>query len=234
MVSQIKLGGMAIDLVRKDIRNVHLRVYSSTGRVRISAPKRMSLDTIRAFAASKSDWIKRQRAKIAAQPRQCERRMVSGESHNVQGVRYRLDVIEGGGRNSVCVRKNRTLELRVRAGTSAQQREAVLELWYRELLQGQIPGLVTKWEPVIGVDVSDWRIRKMKTRWGSCNSSARRIWLSLELAKKPASCLEFIVVHEMVHLLERRHNDRFKGYMDGFMPGWRSHQAELNAAPLGD
>jgi len=234
MVPQIKVDDIAIEVILKDIKNVHLRVYPPTGRVRISAPKRMSIDTIRVFATSRLDWIKRQQTKIAARPRQIRREMVSCESHYVQGVRYRLDVIEGGDRPSVSLRNGRTLEMRMRPGTGRKDREAALHHWYRRLLRDQIPDLLAKWEPIVGVKVAEWRIRKVKTRWGSCNITARRIWLNLELAKKPKSCLEYIVVHELVHILERRHNDQFKGYMDRFMPRWRLYQNELNATPPSD
>jgi hypothetical protein len=183
------------------------------------------------FATSKLDWIKRQQTKIAARPLQSEREMVSGEIHYFQGVRHRLDVIEGSGKATVAITNRRTLELQVRPGTSRRDREAALHRWYRQFLQDQIPDLLAKWEPIVGVKVADCRIRKMKTMWGTCNITARRIWLNLELAKKPPSCLEYIVVHELVHILERRHNARFKGYMDRFLPDWRAHENELNAAP---
>ena len=132
----------------------------------------------------------------------------------------------------VCVRNNNTLELRVRPGTNGQDREAALHRWYRQLLRDQIPKLIAKWEPVIGVNVAEWGIKRMKTRWGTCNITPRRIWLNLELAKKPPSCLEYILVHEMVHFLERHHNEAFREYMDRFMPQWRLHREELNRAPL--
>ncbi len=158
--------------------------------------------------------------------------MVTGESHYVGGRRYRLDVIEHDGPAAVRLRNNTTLELRVRPGTSRAQREAVLHRWYRQRLREQIPQLISKWEPEIGVTVAEWGIKKMKTRWGTCNIDARRIWLNLELAKKPAACLEYILAHEMVHLLERHHNERFQQLMDRLMPQWRLHREELNRAPL--
>lgn len=232
MISQIKLGNIAIDVVLKDIKNLHLRVYPPNGRVRISAPKRMSIGTIRAFATSKLGWIRRQQAKIAAQPRQSVREMVSGESHYVQGVRHRLDVIEGSGRATVSLRDRRTLELRMSPGTSSGDREAALDRWYRQFLHDQLPDLLAKWEPIIGVKVAEWRVRKMKTKWGSCNITARRIWLNLELAKKPKDFLEYVVLHEMVHLLEGTHGPKFKALMDCYMPAWRETRKALNRLPV--
>ena len=153
--------------------------------------------------------------------------MVSGESHDVQGKRYKLDVIEVDGRPSVALRNGHTMELRVSSGTRRSDREAALHRWYRQLLRDQIPDLLAEWEPIVGVKVAEWRIRKMKTRWGSCNISDRRICLNLELVRKPRSCLEYILVHELVHMLERRHNHRFKTYMDRFLPDWRVRKDEL-------
>jgi len=158
--------------------------------------------------------------------------MVSGESHYFQGRRYLLDVVERNGGPPVRLRGNRTLELAARPGASAGERKATLERWYRRVLRPEIAVLIEKWQPVIGVEVDHWGIKKMKTRWGTCNTEARRIWLNLELAKKPPQCLEYIVVHELVHLLERHHNDHFRALMDEFLPPWRLHRAELNRAPL--
>jgi predicted metal-dependent hydrolase len=158
--------------------------------------------------------------------------MVTGESHYVQGRRYRLSIVEHEGPPEVRFTKNTIMELRVRPGMSAHQREAVLQRWYREQLRAQIPPLIAKWEPALGVRVAEWGIRKMKTHWGTCNTAAGRIWINLELAKKQASCLEYVLVHEMVHLLERHHNECFKGLMDTYMPQWRIYRDRLNRAPL--
>ena len=222
-----------MEVVRKDIKNFHLGVYPPKGRVRVAVPLRLNDEAVRLAVISRLGWIRRQQAGFEQQDRQSIREMVTGESHYVQGRRYRLNVIEHEGPASISLRNNSTLELRVRPGTSREKREAVLHQWYRQLMREQIPELIAKWEPLIGVNVTDWGIKKMKTRWGTCNISARRIWLNLELAKKPTSCLEYILVHEMVHFLERHHNDRFRDYMDGFMPQWRLHRDELNRLPLG-
>ena len=230
MVQQIKVDDIPIEVVLKDIKNVHLRVYPPTGSVRISAPRQMSIDAIGVFATTKLNWIKRQRAKIAAQPPRSVQEMVSGETYYFQGVRYRLDVIEGSGKAKVALTNRHTLELCVEPGTSKEERRTALDRWYRQSLQDQIPDLLARWEAIVGVHVADCRIKKMRTKWGSCNINARRIWLNLELAKKPTSCLEYIVVHELVHMLERRHNHRFRKYLDRFLPDWRVRKNRLESA----
>ncbi len=223
---------MAVDVVRKDIKNLHLAVYPPAGRVRVAVPLTVNDDAVRLAVIGKLSWIKRQQAKFDQQPRQSQREMVSGESHYYLGKRYRLRVIKHDGAGKVAIRNNSIMELHVRPDTNAEQRERVLQGWYRDRLKALIPSLIEKWQPVLGVDVADWGIKRMKTKWGTCNITARRIWLNLELAKKPVKCLEYIVVHEMVHLLERHHNDRFVGIMDEHLPAWRSRRQELNAAPL--
>lgn len=229
---QIEVNGIRIDVVRKDIKNLHLAVYPPTGRVRVAAPEHFDDEAIRLAVVSRLGWIRRKQENYVTQERQAAREMVTGESHYVQGRRYRLDVVEVTGRQSVAIRDRRTLEVRARRAASAGDREQLLQRWYRRLLRGQVADLIAKWEPVIGVDVAASGIKKMKTRWGTCNSEARRIWVNLELAKKPPSCLEYIVVHELVHLIERRHNDRFRELMDQLMPQWRIQRDELNRAPL--
>jgi len=193
---------------------------------------RLDDQAVRLAVISRLSWIRRRQRAFVEQERQSQREMVTGESHYVEGRRYRLDVIELTGPAAVRVRNNSFLELRVRPGMSRHQREAVLLRWYRRRLREQIPPLIARWEPEIGVTVAEWGIKRMKTRWGTCNAEAGRIWLNLELAKKPAACLEFILVHEMVHLLERYHNERFSELMDRLMPQWRLHRAELNREPL--
>ncbi len=228
----IEVHGIPVEVVRKDIKNLHLGVYPPEGRVRIAVPLRLDDEAIRLAVISRLQWIRRQQDGFERQERQSEREMITGESHYVEGRRYRLDVVEQDGPAAVCLRNNTTLELRVRRGTSREKREAVLQDWYRQRLRAQIPQLIAKWEPEFGVTVADWGIKKMKTRWGTCNIEARRIWLNLELAKKPICCLEYILVHEMVHLLERHHNERFRQLMDRLMPQWRLYREVLNRAPL--
>ena len=219
-------------MVRKDIKNLHLGVYPPNGRVRAAVPLRLDDEAVRLAIISRLGWIRRQQERFEQQVRQSQREMVTGESHYFQGRRYRLDVIEQNGPAGVRLRNRTTMELRVRPGTDRDKREVVLHRWYRQWLRGQIPQLIATWEPVVGVIVADWGIKKMKTRWGTCNIEARRIWLNLELAKKPVSCLEYILVHEMIHFIERHHDERFRESMDTLMPQWRLHRDELNRAPL--
>lgn len=229
---QLEVRGIPVEVVRKDIKNLHLGVYPPNGRVRVAVPLRLDDEAVRQAIISRLGWIRRHQNGFEQQHRQSMREMITGESHYVQGRRYRLDVVEHDGPAAVSLRNNTTLELRVRPETDRYKREVVLHRWYRRRLREQIPQLVAKWQPEIGVTVAEWRIKKMKTLWGACNIEARRIWLNLELAKKPASCLEFILVHEMVHLLARQHNDQFRAYMDQFMPQWRLYRDELNRSPL--
>jgi predicted metal-dependent hydrolase len=229
----IRVSGLAVQVVRKDIKNLHLGVYPPNGRVRVAAPLRVSDEAVRMAVVTRLAWIKRQRAKFAGQNRQSAREFITGESHYFLGQRYRLNVLVQDGTAHVAIRNNRTIDLFVREGSDTGRRERVLLAWYRQQLKELIPSLIQKWEAIAGVKVAEWGVKRMKTKWGTCNIKARRIWLNLELAKKPIQCLETIIVHEMVHLLERHHNDRFTALMDGFMPQWRHHRAEMNRAPLG-
>ncbi|MEQ1629895.1 MAG: SprT family zinc-dependent metalloprotease [Gallionella sp.] len=232
-IHQIKVSGLTVDVVRKDIKNLHLAVYPPIGRVRVAAPLRVNDEAVRLAVISRLAWIKRQRTKFTNQARQSEREYVSGESHYFQGQRYRLNVINQAGAPRVVIRNKSTLDLYVREGSERAQRETVLMEWYRHHLKALVPDLIAKWELVISVKVADWRVKQMKTKWGTCNIEASRIWLNLELAKKTIPCLEYIIVHEMVHLLERHHNDRFTDLISKFMPQWRLHREELNRSALG-
>jgi predicted metal-dependent hydrolase len=229
---QITINGLSVRIVRKDIKNLHLGVYPPNGRVRVAAPLRVSNDAVRLAVIGKLGWIKRQRARFEAQPRQSAREMVTGESHYFLGQRYRLRVITHTGAGKVLVRNKSTIELQVRRETNALQREKVLLHWYRQQLKELVPTLLEKWQTVLGVQANEWAIKKMKTRWGTCNTAAKRIWLNLELAKKPVQCLEYIVVHELAHLIERQHNGRFIALMDEHLPQWRLYRKELNSVPL--
>jgi predicted metal-dependent hydrolase len=228
----IEVRDIPVEVVRKDIKNLHVGVYPPRGRVRVAAPLRLNDEAVRLAVISRLGWIRRQQKSFQRQDRQSRRAMVTGESHYYHGRRYRIDVIEREGPASVELVNNRTIAVRVRPGSDRAAREAVLHRWYRQRLRERLPELLAKWGPKVGVDVADIRIKKMRTRWGTCNIEARRIWLNLELAKKPPACLEFILVHEMVHLLERYHNERFRALMEEFMPHWRLRRDELNAAPL--
>jgi predicted metal-dependent hydrolase len=228
----LTVSGIEVQVVRKRIKNVHLAVYPPNGRVRVAVPLHLTDDNVRLAVINKLGWIKKQQAIFQAQPRQSQREMVTGESHYIWGRRYLLDVVERAGKHEVVIKINSRLTLYVNPGTTRANRELVLNAWYRAELKQRIPALLARWEPIIGEPVAEWGIKKMKTRWGSCHIAARRIWLNLELAKKPPECLEFVLVHEMVHLLERRHNDRFRAYMDKFLPHWPLHRDVLNQAPL--
>lgn len=228
----IVINDLKVLVVRKDIKHLHIGVYPPEGQVRISAPRNLDNEALRLAVIARLGWIRKQQAGFQNQERQSLREMVSGESHYFAGRRYRLKVLEKAGRSSVRIIGTSFIELTVPPGTDRDTRERILERWYRRQLCRLIPGLLAKWEPIIGVQVKEVRIKKMKTRWGTCNIEAGRIWLNLELMKKPSQCLEYILVHEMVHLLERHHNDRFKEFMDKFLPTWRTLRTELNRAPL--
>ena len=233
MARQLKLGDVTVDVVLKDIKNVHLSVYPPTGRVRISAPKRTSLDTIRVFAISKLGWIKKQQTKLRKQEREPAREYLDRESHYLWGRRYLLAVSEIDAAPSIELKNSRML-LQVRPGTDERRRHALVEEWYREQIKQAVPPLLARWQPLMGVRAERFFVQRMKTKWGSCNFRARTIRLNTELAKKPPQCLEYLVVHELAHLLEPTHNARFTEYMDRFMPGWRMNREELKRVPLAD
>lgn len=227
----IQVSGIDVEVVRKAIKNLHLAVYPPNGRVRVAVPLQLDNESVRLAVVSKLQWIRRHQKRLRSQDRQSRRDMVTGESHYVWGRRYRLRLNEGAPKNGVDI-SGRVLRLDVRQGADRDRRARVLDDWYRAELKQRIPDLIETWEPVVGIGVAEWGVKKMKTRWGSCNREARRIWLNLELAKKPPECLEYVVVHEMVHMLERLHNQQFKDLMDHFMPNWQSRRDELNRAPL--
>jgi predicted metal-dependent hydrolase len=231
MVTQIELGEIVLDVLRKDIKHVHLSVYPPTGKVRISAPSRMSLETIRLFAISKMGWIKQQQRKLREQERETPREYLERESHYVWRNRYLLKVTESDEPPRVEL-GHRKLLLRVRPGTSEEKKQAIVEAWYREQLKQAVPALIEKWEPLMGVKVERFFVQKMKTKWGSCSPATRSIRLNSELAKKPQECLEYIVVHEMAHLLEPTHNARFVALMGKFMPNWQHNREVLNRLPV--
>lgn len=230
-MESITVSNIKIDVVKKDIKNLHLAVYPPTGRVRIAAPLRTNDEAIRLFAVSKLGWIKRHQRTFVSQDREVAREYVSGESHYYFGKRYLLKVIEHDAAPRVEL-QHKKMELYVRTGSTTKQRATVLNDWFREQLKNQIPELIDKWEKKMNVKLNDWAVKQMKTKWGTCNIEAKRIWLNLELAKKPSRCLEYIIVHELVHLLERHHNDNFVSHMDKFFPQWKSCKKELNNLPV--
>ncbi len=228
---QLQLGDMVIDVVQKDIKNVHLSVYPPTGKVRISAPLHMDLETIRIYAISRLGWIRKHQVRLQDQVRESPREYITRESHYYLGKRYLLKVLEKDDPPKVILRHN-TIEIHVRPSTDTLKRQTILDEWYRQRLREIIADYLPQWESRINVVVKEIGIKKMKTKWGSCNREARRIWFNLELAKKSLPCIEYILVHEMVHLLERKHNDNFIRLMDTFMPRWRYYKEELNRSPL--
>ena len=230
MATQIELGGVVLDVVKKDIKNIHLSVYPPTGRVRIAAPTRMKLDTIRLFAISKLGWIRQQQKKLREQERESPREYLDRESHYVWGRRVLLTLVEADGPASVQLRHSK-LQLSLRPATDEAAREAILANWYRQILKAEAAPLIAAWEPRLKIAVNGFYVQQMKTKWGSCNPTAGTIRLNTELAKKPKACLEYIVVHEGSHLLEPTHGPRFIALMDRFMPAWRETRALLNSLP---
>lgn len=231
MGDTLDLGGILADVVRKRIKHVHLSVYPPTGRVRISAPEHMALDTIRVFAISKLPWIKGQQRKVQRQERESPRDYIDRESHYLWGKRYLLTVKERVSAPTIDLQHNRIV-LTVRPGTTTDRREALLDAWYREQVKAAVPSLLNKWEPLMKVKPSKVFVQRMKTKWGSCNPHSHAIRLNTDLAKKPPECLEYIVVHELAHLIEPSHNARFVSVMNLFMPKWQHYRDELNNLPV--
>lgn len=231
MGGMIQLGEVVLDVTHKEIKNLHLSVYPPDGRVRVSAPQHMSLDTIRVFAISKLGWIKQEQRKLREQERETPREYLDRESHYVWGERYLLEVVEQPTAPRVEL-KHRTLLLHVRPGSDAAKKKEVLARWYRDQVRASLPELTARWEPRLGVEVLRFFVQHMKTKWGSCTPVTHTIRLNTDLAKKPRDCLEYILVHEMAHFLEPSHNERFQRLMDLHMPTWRERRAELNRSPL--
>ncbi|WP_226345889.1 M48 family metallopeptidase [Agilicoccus flavus] len=229
--SYLTVAGLGVDVVYKDIKNLHISVYPPVGRVRVAAPERTDEDTIRLAIVQRLSWIKRQREQLQEAERQSIREMLSGETHYVWGQRYQLDVSRTSGHYSV-ERKGKTLWVVTPEGTDVDGRRSALDRWYRREVKNAVPALLEKWQPIVGVEVDKVVVRRMKTKWGTCIARSRTIWLNPELAKKNPRCLDYIVVHELTHLLERGHGERFVALMNEFMPDWRTRRDELNEAPL--
>lgn len=227
----IDLGDIRVDLIRKDIKHVHLSVYPPDGRVRISAPRHMTPDIIRVYAITRLDWIRRQQRKLLSQKRETAREYLNRESHYVWGKRYLLRIVEAD--SAPAVRLNHsTLELSIRPGSDASRRREALDAWYRDQIRAVVPALLKKWEALLGVKARRVLVQHMKTQWGSCNPVSGNIRLNTDLARKPTDCLEYILVHELLHLIEPTHNARFQLLMDRFMPQWRQLKDELNRLPV--
>lgn len=231
--NHLTVAGIPVEVIRKDIKNLHLGVYPPHGRVRVAAPLVITDDAVRLAVIDKLSWIKKQRRQFQNQPRQSRREMVNGESHYYLGQHYRLKVLERNGRAGVRITGLTHLTLSVRPNSTPEQRLFVLQRWYREQLRSLLPQWLDKWQYILGVHVAAWGIKKMKTKWGSCNATDRRLWFNLELIKKPECCLEYIVVHELIHLRIRRHDAEFTALLDQHLPLWREGKALLGKQPLG-
>lgn len=230
-MAEIQLGDIPVEIVQKNIKNVHLSVHPPNGRVRVSAPLGMEIETIRVFVISKLSWVKQQQKKFINQQREAPREFIERESHYFQGKRYQLRVKYVDAKPSVSVNQKHIV-LETRPESSPEQRSKILNEWYRLQLKSAVPELIKQYEKIMQVSVAEFGVKKMKTKWGTCNPTAQRIWLNLELAKKPPECLEYIVVHEMAHLIEPTHNKRFTSLMDLFLPKWRLYRDELNKLPV--
>lgn len=230
MTTQLTLGDVLLDVQFKNIKNVHLSVHPPAGRVTIAAPSRMDIETIRLFAVTKLGWIRRQQRKLQEQERETPREFLTDESHFVWGQRYLLKVVPA--KAASVDLGHSSLTLRVPADATMERKSAVLAQWYRDQIKLAVVALIARWAPLVGVDVPSIKAQRMKTKWGSCNHRARTILLNTELAKKPKECLEYVLVHEMVHLLEPTHNRRFTTAMDRLMPNWRLRRDLLNGLPV--
>ena len=230
-MATIHLDEIVIEIRYKKIKNISIDVYPPRGVVRLSAPNSVDKETLRVFAASKLEWIRKQQRKLREQQRESRREYMDRESHYYMGKRYLLKVQEQKGVQGVDLR-HRTMILKVHPGASIERRRTVLENWQRREMKGLLPVLLEKWEPNIGVTVDEVRIRHMRTLWGSCTPGRRAIRLNLDIIRKPPICLEYVLVHEMIHILEPSHNQNFVRLMTLHMPQWRSYRDELNRLPI--
>lgn len=232
MTETIKLGEISIIITRKSIKNVHLTVHPPDGRVTLSAPTATRLDVARAYAISKLKWIKDQQEQLQTQAREKPREFIERESHYLWGRRYLLSVIEQEKKPHVILDHKR-ITLSIRPGADQSKRSQVINEWHKSLLHEFVPDIIRKWEKKLGVQVRGYFLQRMKTKWGSCNHKAQHIRLNTELVKKPKDLVVYVIVHEMIHLLEPTHNDRFIALLDKHLPPWREARAELNELPLG-
>lgn len=231
MSSAIDLGDLRVEVIHKAVRHLHLAVLPPQGKVRVTAPMHMKLETIRVFTVSRLAWIKAQQRRMRAQEREAPRQYLERESHHVWGRRYLLKRQEVDAPPTVVLKRSH-LVMQVRPGATEGRCHELLDAWYREQLHAAVAPLVAKWEPVMGVRVRRVFVQRMKTRWGSCNPASGAIRLNTDLAKKPPECLEYLVVHEMAHLLEPTHNARFLALMDMLRPNWQQVRAALNRLPV--
>ncbi|MDM8514993.1 SprT family zinc-dependent metalloprotease [Desulfobacterales bacterium HSG16] len=229
---RMEISDITIDIVRKDIKNMHLAVYPPDGRVRIAVPLRINDEAVRLFAITKLSWIKKQRRRFEEQEREARREYIARESHYLFGQRFLLNVIEHNAPPKVEIKNKAKIDLYIRPDTPTEKRQKIMKEWYRSAIKEQIPPILKKYEWKTGVKSNFWAVKQMKTKWGSCNIEDRRIWINLELAKKPLVCLEYIILHELIHLIERHHNDNFQALMAKDMPQWEFYKEELNRLPV--
>jgi len=228
----LTVGEYQVQVVRKDIKHLHLSVCPPDGHLRIAAPHLLHDEALRMAVITRLPWIKRQQKAFLEQPRQSQREYVSGETHYFEGRGYRLEVLPHEGRPYVRLRNKEWVSLHVAPDSDAASRHLVMQDWYRRELKALLPALIAKWEERTGFSVAAWGVKRMKTKWGSCQPEAGRIWLNLELMKKPRHCLEYVILHEIAHFHERNHNERFQAFLTQHMPLWRSYREELNRTPL--
>jgi predicted metal-dependent hydrolase len=231
--NKIKICNLMVETVKKDIKNINIGVYPPNGRVRIATPLNTTDESLRLLVISKSHWIKKQQAKFTAQERQTRREFVSGETHYLFGKKYLLNVSTIKDKPKIEIKRPKILNLYINKDSEYKIKEKIFDEFYRLELKKQIISLIKKWETKIGITIRELKIRKMKTKWGTCNSKAKRIWLNLELAKKPQHCIEYVLVHEMIHFLVKGHNNKFKELINLHMPQWEQYKKELNIHPLG-
>jgi predicted metal-dependent hydrolase len=228
---QIVVSNIPVEVIRKNIKNMHLSVLPPDGKVRISAPETLTDEAITMFVRTKLGWIKKQQEKFQQQPRQSERQYVSGETLYVWGKQYFLQVEYSYKGNSLVLSGDRAI-LTVRKESSPKQREIFVNEWYRNLLKQEVAKYLPKWEKITGLYCSSWQSKYMTTKWGTCNPTSKKIWLNLQLAKKPIECLEYVILHELAHLRVHNHGPEFTAILDQYMPYWREHKRRLNDSTL--
>ncbi len=228
MATRFKISNLQIETIRKDIKNIHLGVYPPDGRIRVSVPLATNDETLRIFLITKATWLKKQKERFSKQERQTKREYVSGESHYIFGKKYQLTVQKNEEKPEIKITKKTSIKLTTKPKTTIYQKQKIFEKFYRDELEKIIPKLLKKWEKKVGVKVKEVKIKKMKTKWGTCNIKDKRIWLNLELAKQPLYCIDYVFVHELVHLKERKHNERFLSILEHAYPKWRQSKEELN------
>lgn len=233
----MQIGELEVEVVEKDIKNLHLAVYPPDGRVRLATPREINPQTLELFVISKISWIRKQQRKFAEQNRQSPRLFVNRESHYFLGKKYLLRIHEGKPKNQgkrVQIKTKTYIELFVRSGSTKHHRAELLKEWYRDELRRVLDSIVSKWEKILGISSNEVFIKTMKTKWGSCNPKTGNIMINLELAKKPLECIEYIVAHELTHLIEPTHNSNFRAHLDYYLPNWKQLRDELNRLPVGE